>query len=420
MSAHKAKRLLGNCAQSGRNWRLMGLFAAHPQVPSGISERDLSKAWPVNSSEYRRLGAEDNAHPSYQPGKKYLMAGEEEDDGNRELGYSDDGVNPYRRLSEATKESDWESGPFGQESIHADRAIKRTLAFQDSVENLDVLFRKEIFDTVIEGARKEEIARDAVTTFPVDRAQGDHPRGQDTKFAPAVAEGAAIPDDAENNDTVSWNTDRFGQGAAATDKLIRQSLVSVIERNVEWIGHSVEMTLNRLWLNELLDNVDTTNDVDASAEDNRGVASINEAIHQVALNDEMADTAVMHPTFTKTLFDTAESNAIIPKANDFGDDEGIRDRVAFPLLGIEGFRSSDGVADPNASKFPSGTTWDYTATDEFGSVVYDSDRLGMYLFNDIEMKEYDDPIRDLQAVNARAEVDFVWHQNSAGARIKHS
>ena len=413
MSKTKAKRQLANFAKTGRNWRLMGLYLSHPDVPSGVQPRDMAKVWPINDSEKRRLRIPENEHPSFHPKKKYLMDADEEEDGTRELGYPDDGVSPYRQLAGATKESDWNEGPFGQKSITADRAIKRALAFEDSVDNLDVLFRKEIFDTIIEGARKAEVARDASTIFPVDRDQGDHPRGQDTQFAPNVAEGAAIEDNAENPDTVSWDTERFGQGAAATDKLIRQSLVSVIEMQIEWIGHSLEMKINRLQLNELLDNVDTTNDVDASSENNRGQASVNEAIHQIELNDETPDTILTHPTFVKTLFDTAESNAVIPKANEFGSDEGIRDRLVFPLWGLDGFRASDGVYDPNGSN-----TWDYTANDETGAVVYDRDRLGMYLFQDIEMKEYEDPIRDLQGVNARAEVDFVWHQSSAGSRIQ--
>jgi hypothetical protein len=395
----------------------MGLLAAHPAMSTGISERDMAKVWPHQKSEYRRLKVNENPHQRYLADKHYAHDDEE---ATRTLGYDGQDHEPFRRLESATKESDWSEGAFGEKTIHADRAIKRTLAFEDSVENLDVLYRKELFDTVIEGARKAEIARDAVTAFPVDRDKGDHPRGQDTQFAPSVAEGAAIPDNAEKADTVEWDTERFGVGAAATDKLIRQSLVSVIEQQIEWAGHQVEMTNNRIWLNELLDNVDSSNDVDASAEDNRGWAAINKAIEQVELSDESPDTVVQHPSFTYELFNTAQNNAIIPKANEFGDDEGIRDRVAFPLLGLTGFRGSDGVARTDADEYPSETDWGYSGVDEFGAVCYDADRIGMYLFNDIEMKEYEDPIRDLQAVNARMEVDHVWHQNDAGARIKHS
>lgn len=417
MSATKAKREIAKYAKTGRNWRLMALYAAHPEVPSQVTERDLAKVWPTTNTERKRLGIDEHANSQrYMSDKQYLVP---EDDDMKRLG-APGGATPYRQLSKVTKESDWQDGPFNEKAIHADRAISRALAFEDSVANLDVLFRKELFDTVIEGARKAEIARDAVTQFPVDRQKGDHPRGSDTRFAPQVAEGAAIEDRSEDHDTVEWSTDKFGEGAAATDELIEQSQVSVIERNIEFIGHTVEMTNNRLWLNTLLDDVDASNDVDASAEDNRGWAAINAGIAEIENSDEEPDSVVQHPFFTKALFDTAQNNAIIPKANEFGDDEGIRDRVAFPLLGLEGYRGSGGVADTNADQFPSDTTWGYDSADDYGAVVYDQDRLGMYLFRDIEMKEYEDPIRDLQGVNARMEVDYSWHQTDAGSRIKYS
>lgn len=401
MSATKARRELRNLAKSGGNWRLKGLYLAHPDIPSGYNETDVAKAWPTTKSEYRRLAApEGGEHENYAADKHYSL---------------DEESRAFRQLSDAVEKSKFDEGPLGERIVHADQAIKRALAFEDSIANLDTLFRKEIRDTVIEGARKREIARDAATVFNVDRTKGDHPRGNDTVFAPDVSEGGAIRDDADNPDTVSWDATKFGQGARATDELIDQALVDVIEQQIEFIGHAVEMKINRIWLNELLDNIDTTNDVDASSENNRGQASVNEAIHQVELNDEIPDTIVTHPTFVKTLFDTAESNAVLPFANEFGDDRGIQDRMAFPLWGLEGFRASDGVYDPNGSN-----TWDYTAASETGAVVYDRDRLGLYIYRDIEMKEYDDPVRDLQGVNARAQVDCVWHQNSAGARINHS
>jgi len=218
----------------------------------------------------------------------------------------------------------------------------------------------------------------------VDRQRGDHPRGPDDEFAPKVGEGAAIEDKAGRHDTVEWNTTKFGRGMAATDELLNQSLVDVIAQNMEHLGRQAENALNRQFITALVEGAGDT--VDASAEDNRGVAAINEAIHQVELNDFMPDSVVQHPTFTKTLFDTAENNALIPFAQEFGDDEGIRDRVAFPLLGLEGFRASNGMLDPDSD-----STWDYTGNDETGGVVYDRDNVGIYLFRDVEMKEYEDP-----------------------------
>jgi len=52
--------------------------------------------------------------------------------------------------------------------------------------------------------------------------------------------------------------------------------------------------------------------------------------------------------------------------------------------------------------------------------VYQRDMMGLYMYRDIEIKDYEDPIRDLQGVNARAQVDAQWNQPSAGARLEHS
>jgi hypothetical protein len=371
---------------------------AHPRVPSGLSESDVAKAWPVHKSEYRKLGIDRKEDPGLGPDKSYAF--DEESDA-------------YRELSGVVEESAFsDEGPFESKKIHSDRAIKRALAFEDSIANLDTLFREEIRETVIQGARKQQIARDAATVINVDRQRGDHPRGPDDEFAPKVAEGGAIEDNAGEHDTVEWSTEKYGVGMAATEELLNQSLVDVISQNMEFLGRQCENALNRAFITELVDNAGSS--VDASAENNRGVAAINAGIEQVELNDFMPDSVVQHPKFTKTLFDTAENNAIIPFANDFGDDEGIRDRVAFPLLGLEGFRASNGMYDPAGSN-----TWDYDANGETGAVVYDSDNIAAYLFRDVEMKEYDDPIRDLEGINARIEFDVQYHQPNSAAEILH-
>jgi len=84
------------------------------------------------------------------------------------------------------------------------------------------------------------------------------------------------------------------------------------------------------------------------------------------------------------------------------------------LLGLEGFRASNGVYNSSSG------TWDYTSADETGAVVYDRDNIATYLYRDIEMKEYDDPVRDLEAINARVEFDNVYHQPDSAAAIDYS
>jgi hypothetical protein len=353
----------------------------------------VAKAWPTNKSDYRFLSDAHRDHPAYGPNHHLTL--EENSEG-------------YRRLSDATQNSDWSDGPMDDtKTIQTDKAIKRALAFGSTTEEFNTLWREQLMDTVIEGARKKQIARDASNVINVETSSGDHPRGQGPAFARDVAEGGAIRDDREDMDSVSWSTTKFGEGARATEELIDHALVDVIERNVEWLGRSCENKINRIWLNELVDNADSGNDVDTSAESNRDIASVNAGITQVDLADFEADTLVPHPRYTQTLF---ESENIL-FSNRFGDDEGIRDRMEFPLLGVEGFRASNGVYDGSSE------TWDFQSSDDIGAVVYQRDHIGLYMYRDIEIKDYEDPIRDLEGVNARAQVDAQYHQPAASSRL---
>jgi hypothetical protein len=398
--AREARRRLRQYGRSQGNWRLKGLFLAGLET-SGVRPSDVAKAWPTKKSDYRMLAEDKREHPRWGQERRLSVPEESE---------------AHRNLSGVTNQSDWQDGPLDETAIHMDKLIKqglaeRKLAFGDSTEEFDVLWQQQLLDTVIEGSKKNQIARDAAFVQNVDRQQGTHPRGQDASFARPVSEGGAIRDDMEDYDgDVTWDTTKFGEGARATEELINQSQIDLIERQVEWLGAQCENALNRVWLTELIDNPDTNNDVDASAATNgQGVGAVNEAIANIEDSDFQPDTIVTHPRYTQTLFN--DDNILF--ANQFGDDEGIRQRMEFPLLGLEGFRGSGGVYDPDGSE-----TWDFTADGETGAVVYDSDLIAVYIFRDIEVKDYDDPIRDLEGVNARIEVDSSYHQPSASARIQ--
>jgi len=392
----RAKRQLRNFARNGGNWRLKGLFLAGLPTTK-VSPKDVARAWPTHKSDYRFLSAETKNDDFYGP-ERYLSLPEESEG--------------YRRLSDATKNGDWDDGPLETKEIHLDRAIKRSLAFGDSIEEFDTLWRDQLLDTVIQGAQKNQIARDAATVINVETRTGDHPRAEDDAFARKVSEGGAIRDDREEYDKVSWDATKFGEGARATEELIDHALVDVIERQVEWLGRSCENAINRVFLNELLDGVDTANDVVTTSPTNKSLASLNQAIANIEEDDFMPDTVVMHPQYTQVFFDEGEST--IPIAvNESGDDMALRDRMAFPMLGLDGFRASGGVA--NGS-----TTWGFDGADDFGAVVYQRDLMSLYMYRDIEIKDYEDPIRDLQGVNARVQVDAQYNQPSAGARLEHS
>ena len=52
-------------------------------------------------------------------------------------------------------------------------------------------------------------------------------------------------------------------------------------------------------------------------------------------------------------------------------------------------------------------------------MVYQQEHMWLVIEQDIEIKDYEDPIRDLQGVNSRAYVDAVYAQPDAAATIDY-
>lgn len=391
-TATDARRKLHSLARNGGNWRLKGLYLA--ELPkTEFSPSDLAKAWPTSKSDYRFLGDGHKQHRAYHDEKK--------------LAFDEDGEE-FRRLSDATENSDWQDAGDGAKSIHADRLIKRALAYGETVEEFNTLWREELYDTVIEGSRKKQVARDAAMVINVETSSGDHPRAGDADFADKIAEGSAIPDDRQDYDTVEWDTVKFGKGARFTEELIDHSLIDLIEAEIEKIGRDLENSLNRQFVTELVDNAASANDVDTSSQDNRNIASVNQGITNIDLSDFEATSLITHPRYRKTLFDS--DNLVY--SNRAGSDEAIRDRTYNPLFDLEMVEASNGMLDPDSSN-----TWDFQTTDDTGAVVYNMDRVGIYMYSDIEIKDYEDPIRDLQGINGRMQTDTTFHQSESAARL---
>ncbi len=399
-SATDARQKLYSHGRTG-NWRFKGLLLA--ALPgSGVSADEMAKAWPSSGqpSSYRFLGA----NPRFDP----------EEEANRRI-VAQPGDEHYRVLTEYASESGLPKtlGAAKPKSLEGDAVgagvddmIKRALFASSTPEEVDTLFREQLLDVVIEGAKKRQIARDAANVLNVDTRKGDIPVAQDAIFAPETAEGAEIRDDGEEYTTVEYDAEKYGLGARVTDEMVRHAQVDIIERQISFVGEAVENTLNRIFLNELLDNAQNNFDTEGSQQ---GVPAINGAYGEVDGEGFIPDTFVTHPEYRTTLFD--DSN--IAFANRAGTDDVIRERVFDPLLSVEHYGASDAVYDGTAN------TWGFAADGELGAVVYQRDQIHLVLEQDIEVKDYNDPIRDLQGVNARVMADCVYTQGRAASTIEY-
>lgn len=391
----EAQRKLHRHGQEG-NWRFKGLLlAALPN--NGISSDDVAKAWPDpgKKSDYRFL----SHNPTRDP---------EADRTRRVIG--EKGTDRHRLLSDYAEEETKELGD-GTLGADLDSAIKRTLFSASTHEEVDTLFREQLLETIMEGAAPRKVARNAANVINADTRRGDVPVGQDQTYAPEVGEGSEIRDDREDYATVSWDTTKRGQGARITDEMVDHSMVDIIERQIQYLGASVENSINRVWLNTMLE--DANGNFNAGGSD-LGVPALNGAVGVIDEEDFMPDTFVSHPKFRTALFD--DTNLVY--VNQSGSDTELREREANRIQGVDHLAMSGGTYNGTAE------TWDYDASGEKGAVVFDSTHSHLILYSpngqDIEVKDYEDPIRDLQGVNARIHVDADYSQQRAGATVQHS
>ena len=392
MSRLKAQRALRDHGQDG-NWRFKALLLA--TLPgSEHSMDDVAKAWPTKPSEYRFLQRNERYDPE-QESERHAVVGE--------------GSEEYHMLSDYAGDTLDEVND-GVHEAHLDSAIQHKLFAASPVEEVDTLFRDQIADVVAEGAQRRQMARDGSFIVNADTTQGDITVAEDREYAYSsgsggLAEGGIIPDEREDHSTVAWDCEKVGVGARVTDEMIRHARVDIIERQIAWVGAVTENDINRIWINELVDGANANHDTTGS---NQGVSAANSAITEVDKNDFVADAMVSHPELREQLFD--DSNLVY--VNRSGSDDELRAReLDGPLMGVTHYPMNDAAYDSSTN------TWGYGG-DELGGVVYQQDHMWLIIEQDVEVKDYEDPIRDLQGVNARAWVDAEYAQPDAAATIQ--
>lgn len=376
------------------NWRFKGLAAAAFGGPS--VQRQLGKRWPSGTkSDYRFLSQEQRNDPITAPGRGYNPTMFEGGESSRELQVAKEHL-------PASDMRDLEDG----EAVDMDRYIKRALLNEDITE-LDVLYRESLLDTVIRGAQPYQIAREAATVMNVGTRKGDVPRGSSRIYAPKVAQGAEIKTDEENYDTVEYNCEKYALGFGITDELVDETSVDVVERQIEFTGAAVENALNRIFVNEIVDNAGNEFDTAGAGQD---VSMVNRAQEEIEkANFGAGNTLVMHPEFKTALFE--DSN--LAYANRANSDDVITDRTYNQLLGAMLMTGSPDAYDAGNQ------TWGFNADGEIGAVVYNDQFMGLQIYQDLTTKQFEDPITDITGGNVRAHFDANYHQPDAAARIEY-
>ena len=393
MTRLNAQRKLREHGQHG-NWRFKGLLLA--ALPgSDVSQEDMAKAWPTKPSEYRFL--QKNPHHDPEFASKQTTVVEE-------------GTEEHMLLDDFAG-SELQEHDEGLYEAHVDKSIQHMLFGAATVEEVDTLFRNQIADVVAEGAMRRQMARDGSFIFNADTNEGTVTVADDRAYAyedgsGGIAEGGIIGDEREGYSTTSWDCKKVGTGARITDEMVRHARVDIIERQIQWVGEVAENDLNRIWLNTLVDDANANFDTAGS---NQGVPAVNGAAGEVDANDFQPDSFVTHPETRTALFD--DSN--LAYVNRSGQDTELRERETDRLMGLDHYPMN------NAAYDSSSNTWGYASDGEYGGVVYQRDHVWVVIEQDIEIKDYEDPIRDLQGVNSRGYFDTVLAQPDAVSTIEY-
>mgnify|MGYP000568356580 CR=1 FL=1 len=331
-----ARRHLSQHAQGG-NWRLKGLLLAG--MEQGASREDYARAWPSSkdNSSYRIL----SRHPtrSADEEKQRTIVAEQGSERHRVLSdYAGDNLGQGGKALAAAKPDEIDGGKALGAPL--DDSIKRMLFASSTNEEVDVLFREQLLETVMEGSRRRQIARDVSNVINTDTKKGDVTIAEDDRSGRRTAEGAEIRDDGESFTTLEWDTTKVTAGSRVTEAMVDHAMIDLIERQIADVGRRVENSINEVWLTNAVDDAVANGqsvEFDSSVDD-PGYSALNQLYGQIDRDDFLPDTFVTTPGFRTEVF----SNDQLRFVNRSGDDSVIRDRMFEPLLDMEHYASSLG------------------------------------------------------------------------------
>lgn len=388
---HQLRRRIEGFQRRPGNWRLKGLLLS---LRESVDARQLGHAWPQREPTYQR-----------------------------------DLINLGTRDAE-TREHELARQQYGREPISAGEVVPtdeyiRRMLINESVSELDVLWRDEILASVEAGAATRRIARAATTVTPMDAKRGTIPVHEQIPFAETNAEAANATANPQVNFTpIDYVCEKHTQSFALTDELIDQANPDVLEASIRIAGEAVENAINRQHLVNVIDNAGQDHDVGANE---ASVQDVLEAMENVTDNDfDPANICIMHPEFRTELADDPALGILDFSRRELdGDDRELqaaeartRSEVSVgPELYVASDATYNGLSGENISQ---SNTWGWESDAEIGGVVFGRPFVHTVVYRDISVSEFEPPftaIHDLQGGVASAITDSVQASNNAISTI---
>jgi len=264
------------------------------------------------------------------------------------------------------------------------KALLQSNAIQESN-----LLQEQVHKEISQGAEPWKVMREILPIIKTDSYSVRIVKGEIGTYAVDVAEGSKVPIDTQVYTKEDITISKTGTRPIITNELIEDGLFDIIQLELSKAGARMENKLNRDCLLEILtDTTAGTSDLDPAGP-HVAVTDIAKARADVAGNNYLPDTLIMHPSFEGYLLQ--DSNLVY--VSYAGASAGLRGAQTGKIMGLTPHICSVTTGD-------TGHVWGSTdASNNYNGIIMDkAAHTYLAMRRDLTVEEYEDPIHDILGI----------------------
>jgi hypothetical protein len=284
------------------------------------------------------------------------------------------------------------------------KTVKRELLLTEAIETTG-LVQTEVANVVAEGSASSQCWQKVMPVYNIKGNAYMHAIGEAEMYAAEVPEAAEIPNRTQDYGVATFAIKKYAQSPKISNEMVEDAMVNVIEEEIKYAAKAVTNKVEQICNNEFLEHATSNWDTLAA---NQGVRAVASAIAILRGAGFMPDAVVMHPELeAMCMRDMIPGNFFPGQSVGTGD--------ALMPQGYLGIKwATCGVADVAGGTY----TWDYDADNEVGGLVVDSSRAGgIAVARPLTVKQYEDPVHDLQGMSISMRMDAKTFAPTALCRI---
>lgn len=282
----------------------------------------------------------------------------------------------------------------------------RELVVSEGVEGTD-LIQTEFFATIKEGAEPRQAMRNFLPTINLSKGTSlKVPKSTSGSYAEEVAELAEVPPSNAKYTPVTITMKKIGSRPEISDEMISDSMYGLIALEIRRAGARLENKFNRDSLLACL-SASGINEHDCTGS-NLGLPAIVGAKTEVANDNRMPTKLLICPDMEEQVI-----LPLLPSSTSPGYQNVANTGQIGRILGMDVFETT--VSTGNNS-YP----WEYNSDNDYGALAIDGDEFAVNVIRqDIQVKQFEDPIRQIQGGVVTMRYGTGILDATAGCRVKY-